>query len=154
MQQKKKVFLSGVVYPQQMRETSIQKEQGRRVKKPFGPVVGYSVDLKSNRVTIQTDKASYAVLRPAQGYKKWFDHLVGQVSIASDVYAAISSSDDVQNMHMDHIIAHLARSKVCTKEYASSREGLLVNGAFVLEHLKATNESLAEDQGVQGRRGR
>ena len=142
-QQKKKVFLSGVVYPQHVQETSIQKEQGRRVKKPFGPVVGYSVDLRSNRITIQTDKASYAVLRPAQGYKKWFDHLVGQVSIASDVYAAIASSDDAQNVHMDHIIAHLARSKVCTKEYASSREGLLVNGAFVLEHLKATNEGVA-----------
>ena len=141
-QQKKKVFLSGVVYPQNTRETSIQKEQGRRVKKPFGPIVGYAVDLKSNCITIQTAKASYTVLRPAQGYKKWFDHLVGQVSIASDVYTAISSSDDVQNIHMDHIIAHLARSKVCTKEYASSREGLLVNGSFVLEHLKATNEAL------------
>ena len=141
-QQKKKVFLCGVVYPSSTRETSIQKEQGRRVEKPFGPVVGYAVDLKSNSIAVQTAKASYTVMRPAQGYKKWFDHLAGQVSIASDVYAAIASSDDVQNVHMDNIIAHLARSKVCTKEYASSREGLLVNGAFVLEQLRATDDGL------------
>ena len=141
-QQKKKVFLSGVVYPHSARETSIQKEQGRRVEEPFGPVVGYTIDLKASSITIQTAKAMYTVMRPAQGYKKWFDHLSGQVSIASDVFAAISSSDDVQNIHMDNIIAHLARSKVCAKEYGSSREGLLVNGAFVLEHLKATNDGL------------
>ncbi len=136
-QKKKDLFLSGVIYPNC---GPLSKVAGRRMAKPFGPVTGYSVDLLRGNIIIKTSLAEYIATKPTAAYKKWFENLVGQAAIASEVYQVVSK-EGIESVHMDHIIAHLARCKV-TKDFASPREGLLVNGSFILSQLVHTDPSI------------
>lgn len=142
-QKKKSVFLSGVVYPI---SGPLSKSAGRRVTKPFGPVTGYSVDLVRGNIIVKTSRAEYVLLKPTAAYKKWFDNLAGQVAIASEVYQSISTAKGgIQSIGMDHVITHLARCKV-TKEFSSPREGLLINGAFILDQLGRADPAIESSQ--------
>ncbi|KAI8108585.1 hypothetical protein M9434_006610 [Picochlorum sp. BPE23] len=137
---KKKMMLSGIVYPE---HGAMEKAVGRRVAKPFGPVTGYSVVLSEaeRAIVVCTSRAEYRVVKPAAVYKKSFENLDGQAAIAHQVYHAIKSIG-METVGLDHVIAHLARCKV-TKDFSSPREGLLINGSFVLEQLKMVDERIS-----------
>lgn len=137
---KKKVMLSGVVYPE---KGVMEKAVGRRVAKPFGPVTGYKVVLSEGEraIVVCTGRAEYRVVKAAAVYKKWFENLDGQAAIAHQVYHAVKTIG-METVRLDHVIAHLARCKV-TKDFSSPREGLLINGSFVLDQLKMVDERIA-----------
>ena len=133
----KKLVLAGVVYPV---SGPMNKSTGRRIKK-MGPIVGYSVELKgsSAQVVIETRLASYVALRPTAGYKKCYENLAGQAAIAFEVVKALDvKCGGNSQVRFEEVIARLARSKV-TREFSSSREGLLINGKFILDQLKGMN---------------
>jgi len=133
----KKLVLAGVVYPS---NGPMNKSTGRRIKK-MGPIVGYSVDLSGNsaQVVIETKSALYVALRPTAGYKKCYENLAGQAAIAFEVVRALDvKTGGSTQVRFEEVIARLARSKV-TREFSSSREGLLINGKFILDQLKGMN---------------
>ena len=132
----KGLFLCGVVYPM---SGALRKSVGRRMVKPFGPVTGYSVDLLRGDIIMKTSQAEYVASKPTASYKKWFENLSGQAAIASEVYQAIQQN--MQSVRMENVIAHLARCKV-TKAFSSPREGLLINGAFILDQLVHTDPDI------------
>jgi len=138
-----KLWLSGIVHPLGG-GNALSKAAGRRVAKPFGPVIGYSVELSKSGgnadIVIKTTQGEYVTMRPTAGYKKCFENLAGQSAIAFEVYQAVLRAG-VDSARLDHVIAHLARCKV-TKAFPSPREGLLINGGFVLEQLKQANAGI------------
>jgi len=70
----------GAVYPE---KGSLNKTEGRLVKKPFGPVTGWHITYSSAEPTLVavTDKASYVLTRPTQDYKRVFAALQEQAQL-------------------------------------------------------------------------
>ena len=126
--------ISGLIYP---RDGAMTKASGRRVAK-FGPIQSYSVGLNGPSVVIRIDTklATYVAMRPNASYRKSFENLSDQAEIAFEVFKALNpSSGGNINSRFEEVIARLARTKV-TKKFSSTREGLLINGRFVLEQLR------------------
>lgn len=128
------IYISGVVYP---KEGEASKATGRRAEK-FGPLVSFSIDYsgKAAQVVLTTEAATYTLLKPAAAYKKTFAHLAEQADIAYEVHHALSPQlGGSAFATLEEVVARLARSKAC-KSYGSAREGLLVNGRFVLHQFE------------------
>jgi DNA (cytosine-5)-methyltransferase 1 len=142
----KDLFLSGVVYPAQGPTT---KETGRRVEL-IGPLRSFSLDCsgKEVAVSLHTDAATYITVRPAASYKKVFSNLSGQADITFEVVQALMPQlgGNVQ-ASLEEIIARLARTKT-VKGFNTPREGLLLNGKFLLAQL--TKMDIGSSAGSKG----
>lgn len=135
----KGVFISGMIYP---REGPVTKDTGRRLEK-FGPLRSFSVDLngKTASITLHTDMASYVAMKPSSLYKRILENLSGQADVLFEVFCALSPSKGGSiNATFEEVIAHLARSKA-VRGYSTPREGLLVNGKFIMAQLKHLDQS-------------
>jgi len=135
----KPLFISGVIYPSQ---GAVTKETGRRVER-FGPLRSFCVDTsgKEASVVVTTDAGSYTVLKPSVAYKKVFSNLAGQSDIFYEVFQALSPQHGGSAFAtLEEVVARLARAKA-TKGFANPREGLLLNGRFVLAQLARVDES-------------
>jgi hypothetical protein len=133
---KRPLFISGVVYP---RHGHADKDTGRRLER-FGPLRSFSLDLagKEAGVVVTTAAASYTLIRPSTAYRKHFEHLAGQAALTMEVHRVLSPAHGgTTAATLEEVVARLARTKV-VKGYSTAREGLLVNGKFVLTHLAAT----------------
>lgn len=129
----KELFLSGVIYPAQ---GPTNKTTGRRVER-LGPLRSFSLDCsgKTAAVALHTEAAGYVTLRPAATYKKIFANLAGQADIAHEVVQALLPQHGGNlDSTLEEILARLARTK-CVKGFSTPREGLLLNGNFVLAQL-------------------
>jgi hypothetical protein len=136
----KPLFLTGVVYP---REGAADKATGRRVAR-LGPLKAFSVDLSgaAAAVVLATGAATYVAGRPAAAYKKHFAHLSEQADLAHEVHRALTPQHGGSAFAtLEEVVARLARGRVL-KGYGSAREGLLVNGRFVLAQLEAEDARL------------
>ena len=129
----KELFLSGIVYPAQGPTT---KESGRRVEL-IGPLRSFSLVCsgKAVAVSLHTDAATYITVRPNASYKKLFSNLSGQADITFEVVQALMPQHG-GNMQasLEEVIARLARTKAL-KGFNTPREGLLLNGKFILAQL-------------------
>lgn len=129
----KELFLSGIIYPAQGPTT---KESGRRVEL-IGPLHSFSLNCsgKAVAVSLHTDAATYITVRPAASYKKVFSNLSGQADITFEVVQALMPQHG-GNMQasLEEVIARLARTKT-VKGFNTPREGLLLNGKFLLAQL-------------------
>eukprot|EP00887_Chlorella_sp_A99_P005231 scaffold1.g5231.t1 len=91
------------------KEGEASKATGRRAEK-FGPLVSFSIDYSGK---------------------------AAQADIAYEVHHALSPQlGGSAFATLEEVVARLARSKAC-KSYGSAREGLLVNGRFVLHQFEA-----------------
>ena len=129
----KELFLSAVVYPAQ---GPTNKITGRRVER-LGPIRSFSLDCsgKSVAVTLHSDAAAYITLRPAASYKKIYANLAGQADIAFEVVQALLPQHKGNlDSTLEEVVARLARTKA-VKGFSTPREGLLLNGTFVLAQL-------------------
>jgi hypothetical protein len=132
-------YFSGIVYP---RDGAANKATGRRVEK-LGPLRSFSLELdgRSAVVVLHTDMASYTLLRPSVAYKKTFINLAGQADIVYEVYQMLSPQHGGSAfVSLEEVVAGLARSKV-VRGFSTPREGLMVNGKFVLAQLACIDES-------------
>lgn len=133
------LYISGVIFPA---EGTINKAMGRRVEK-IGPLTSFSIDVSSGTsaiVQLTTIAATYSLLRPATSYKKHFSNLSGQAEIFYEIHQALDSHGGGSAFAtLEEVIARLARSKA-TKGFATPREGLLLNGKFVLNQLARLDE--------------
>jgi DNA (cytosine-5)-methyltransferase 1 len=133
----KPLFLCGVVYP---RDGPATKDTGRRVER-VGPLRAFSLALagKEAGVVVATAAATYTLSRPSAVYRKHFGHLAEQAALVLEVHHALSPAHGgTTAATLEEVIARLARTKV-VKGYATAREGLLVNGKFVLAQLAAAD---------------
>lgn len=133
------LFLSGIIYPH---NGAASKETGRRLEK-FGPLRSYSIDVsgKTPSIMLKTDLASYVVTKPANNFKRLYQNLSGQAEILYEVCSALSPhKGGSSNATLEEVVAHLARSK-SVKGFSTPREGLLVNGKFVLSQLRILDDS-------------
>lgn len=133
--QKGPLWVSGVVHPT---SGALSKKKGRRVIR-FGPILDWRVSENDSDVQImlRTPSAEYACLRPSVAYKKLFAHLTEQAEIASEVARALNPNfGGSPSSTIEEVVARLSRAKV-GKGYSSAREALLLNGNFVISHLKA-----------------
>ena len=129
----KQLFLCGVIHPA---EGPISKATGRRVER-LGPLKSFSLDCsaKTDAVRLHSDAATYVALRPASSYKKVFANLAGQADITVEVVQAVTPHfGGNAQASLEEVVARLARSKTM-KRFSTPREGLLLNGKFVLSQL-------------------
>uniref|UniRef100_A0A383WCP9 Cytosine-specific methyltransferase n=1 Tax=Tetradesmus obliquus TaxID=3088 RepID=A0A383WCP9_TETOB len=138
----KPILLSGSVYPEQ--GSLSNKETGRQLQKPFGPITSWHVRYSSSsssaagpEVVAVTAKASYVLSKPSQAYRKVFAVLEEQAGLAGYVMQAINPEmGGSASASLDAVVAKLARAQA-GKGYASAREALLLNGRFVLGQVAA-----------------
>ncbi|KAF8055388.1 MET1B [Scenedesmus sp. PABB004] len=142
--------ITGAIYPD---EGPLNKPDGRLLVEPFGPVTSWHVLYAKDGPTpvAVTGLGSYKLSKPAQPYRKFFASLTEQTTLAWHVVQAVDPDlGGSAAASLDAVVAKLARAKA-GKGYATAREALLLNGAFVLAQLAAHEARRAGGASAKGK---
>ncbi|KAJ4837570.1 hypothetical protein Tsubulata_038149 [Turnera subulata] len=140
------MFISGVILPL---EDDLGKEEEVRVKcEGFGRIEEWSIsgyEKGSPVVWLSTSVAHYECQKPANGYRKFYDHFFQKAQVCIEVHKTLTkSSQGSFDMSLDELLAGVVRAMSGTKYFsgaASVKEFVISQGDFVYNQLKGLDET-------------
>ena len=140
------LLISGLILP--LEESSDkQKQKGVRCE-GFGPIESWSIsgyEDGSPVISLSTDVADYDCIKPANSYKKFYDHFFEKARACVEVYRKLSkSSGGNPDLSLDKLLASVVRSMSASKCFSSGgsiKDFIILQGEFIHNQLIGLDET-------------
>ncbi|CBI27717.3 unnamed protein product, partial [Vitis vinifera] len=124
-----------------------QKQKGVRCE-GFGPIESWSIsgyEDGSPVISLSTDVADYDCIKPANSYKKFYDHFFEKARACVEVYRKLSkSSGGNPDLSLDKLLASVVRSMSASKCFSSGgsiKDFIILQGEFIHNQLIGLDET-------------
>eukprot|EP00257_Ricinus_communis_P015938 XP_015573958.1 DNA (cytosine-5)-methyltransferase 1 isoform X1 [Ricinus communis] len=140
------MFISGLILPL---DENPDKEKEKRVRcEGFGRIEGWDISGYEDGfpvIWLTTDIADYNCLKPANNYKKFYDHFFEKARACIEVYKKLSrSSGGNPDLTLDELLAGVVRSmsgSKCFSGAASIKDFVISQGNFIYKQLLGLDET-------------
>ena len=140
------MFISGVIMPL---EESLDKEKEVPVRcEGFGRIEAWDIsgyEDGSPVIWLSTEVADYECIKPAGGYKKFFDHFFQKALACIEVYKKLSKfSGGNPELTLDELLAGVVRAmrgNKCFSGSASVKNFLVSRGEFIYHQITGLDQT-------------
>ncbi|KAF6142199.1 hypothetical protein GIB67_037117 [Kingdonia uniflora] len=153
MSEAEDMFISGLILPF---EGSLEKEKVNGVRcEGFGRIESWAIsgyEDGSPVVWVSTDIADYDCIKPAGGYKKFYNLFFEKARVCIEVHKILSkSSEGESDLGLDDLLARVVRSLSANKNFyggLSAKDFILSQGNFIYNQLIGLDETSKKNEKI------